>query len=57
MSPTKKVQPVPAGVAKSKPIEAKHDMGPAQSELAFLLVGVIALVEGFALVLLARRAK
>ena len=57
MSPAKKAQPVPATVAKIKPIEARHDMAPAQSDLAFLLVGGIALMEGLALVLLARRAK
>jgi hypothetical protein len=57
MSPTKKGRPVAAGLAKSKPPEARHDLTQGQSELAFLLVGGIALMEGLALVLLARRAK
>jgi hypothetical protein len=57
MSPAKKVQPVPAGLAKIKPLEARHDMGQVQSDLSFLLMGGIALMEGLALVLLARRAK
>jgi hypothetical protein len=57
MSPAKKVPPVSSGVAKSRPLEARHEMGSVQSELAFLLVGGIALFEGLALVLLALRAK
>jgi hypothetical protein len=56
MSPTRKARPVSPGVAKGKPLEARHEVGPAQREqLAFLIVGGIALIEGIALILLARR--
>jgi hypothetical protein len=55
MSPTRKARPLSPGVAKSKPMEARPEAGPAQMELAFLIVGGIALVEGIALILLARR--
>jgi hypothetical protein len=57
MSPVKKAQPVSPGVARRKPVGAKPEAGLAQRELALLMVGGIALVEGIALVLLARRKK
>ena len=55
MSPTAKARPAPAEVPKKKPLESRREVEPGQSELAFLIVGGIALMESFALILLARR--
>ena len=55
MSPTAKARPAPAEVPKKKPLESRREVAPGQSELAFLIVGGIALMESFALILLARR--
>lgn len=55
MSPARKARSVSPGVAKKTPVEARPEARPAQRELAFLIVGGIALIEGIALILLARR--
>jgi len=55
MSPTQKARLVTAGLAKRKLVEAKRAVVPAQSQLASLIVGGIALVTaGVALVLVVR---
>jgi len=55
MPPKTKARPVQPGAAKSKPREAGYGAGLAERDLAFLIVGGLALVEGIALILLARR--
>jgi hypothetical protein len=57
MSPAKKARPVPPNTARKTPPEAKPETGSAQRDLAFLIVGGIALLEGLALILLARGRK
>jgi len=55
MSPARKARPVPPAAVGKRPLEAGQDAGTAQKDLAFLIVGGIALFEGIALILLARR--
>jgi hypothetical protein len=55
MSPTAKARTASTVGARKKPLEASRESGPAQRELEFLIIGGIALVEGIALILLARR--
>jgi len=57
MSPTRKARPVSPAVEKRKPLVTRHELDPARRELAFLVVGGIALVEGIALILLVRKKK
>jgi hypothetical protein len=57
MPQTVKARPISLGVAKRKPLKAKQEVGPAQWELVFLIVGGIALIEGIALLLLVHRKK
>jgi hypothetical protein len=54
MSPAKKASPVPPRPAKPTALAAEAAGGGTQKDLAFLIVGVIALLEGLALILLAR---
>jgi hypothetical protein len=57
MSPVKKARPAPPDAVRKMPSGAKPETGSAQRELAFLIVGGIALMEGLALILLARSRK
>jgi hypothetical protein len=57
MSPAKKARPVPPDPVRKTPAGARPETGSAQRDLAFLIIGGIALLEGLALILLARGRK
>jgi hypothetical protein len=57
MSPAKKARPAPPEAARKTPAGAKPETESARRELAFLVVGGVALLEGLALILLARSRK
>jgi hypothetical protein len=57
MSPAKKTRPALPDAARKTPSGARPEAGSTQREMAFLIVGGIALMEGLALILLARRRK